>query len=258
MKNSIIKTAIYTGLIILTLVVSSFTLKKVIWNKEIKKGGNGFAVLELFTSQGCSSCPPADAVLAKYAMQNNPNIIPLAFHVDYWNQLGWKDPFSKAQFTERQSNYAKQLKAQGNYTPQIIINGKHELVGSYKDEIDNLVHDELALTSNFRVSIKKASVLNNILHIEYDADTNTNTIINLALVKKKEYTSIKRGENSGHEQTSYNIVFDFKTIINHSNTNNKTSFQFNSDWLSPDFMLVAYLQNSKTGTILGVTKSEIN
>ncbi|MEO8534778.1 MAG: DUF1223 domain-containing protein [Flavobacterium sp.] len=258
MKNSFLKTVLYTAMIILTLSVSSFTLKSVIENKENIPSAEGFAVLELFTSQGCSSCPPADAVLEKYARENNLNIIPLAFHVDYWNRLGWNDPFSKAEFTERQSSYARLLHAQGNYTPQIVINGKYELVGSKETTVDNLVNKELAVKRQFRIIIKKASVSQNILNIEYETDAaNANMITNLALVKKKEFTSIKEGENRGLKQNFYNIVFDFKTLKNNANSN-KASFQFNPNWISTDFIVVAYLQNFNTGAVTGAAKSEIN
>jgi hypothetical protein len=258
MKLPFIKTAFYTGIILICLLVSSFTLQKVIEKKEVKSHQEGFAVLELFTSQGCSSCPPADAVLAKYVLQNNPNIIPLAFHVDYWNYIGWIDPFSKAQFTDRQHNYANQLNAQGNYTPQLIINGKYELVGSKENEINNLVNKELTIKKEFNITIKKTSIANNLLNIEYYADTNPNTVVNLALVKKKEFTSIKRGENNGLKQTNYNIVYDFKSVTNATKSNFKTNFQFKPDWLATDFMVVAYIQNTKTGNIIAVTKNEIN
>lgn len=258
MKNSFLKTVLYTAVIILTLSVSSFTLKSAMKNNKSKPSTEGFAVLELFTSQGCSSCPPADAVLAKYAGQNNLNIIPLAFHVDYWNRLGWNDPFSKSEFTERQSNYARLLNAQGNYTPQIVINGKYELVGSKETAVDNLVNKELAIKRQFHINIKKASVNQNILNIEYETDAaNANMITNLALVKKKEFTSIKEGENRGLKQNFYNIVFDFKTLKSNANIN-KASFQFNPNWISTDFIVVAYLQNFNTGVITGATKSEIN
>lgn len=258
MKHSFLKTVLYSGLMIVGFFISSFTLKKVIENKQAKTSTKGFVVLELFTSQGCSSCPPADAILAKYALQNNPKIIPLAFHVDYWNYIGWNDPFSKAQFTERQRNYTSQLKRQGNYTPQMIINGKYELVGSNKQEIDDLVNKELSFLSDYKITIKNSKVLNNQLNVEFDTDKSLATIVNIALVKKKEFTNIKRGENSGLKQISYNIVFDFKSLTNYSKSDNKVSFKFNFDWLPADFMVVAYIQNIKTGTINAISKSEID
>lgn len=256
MKNTLQNTVVYTFGIIVVLLISSFTLKQVIQAKEAKPIDSGFAVLELFTSQGCSSCPPADKILGKYAMENNPNVIPLAFHVDYWNRLGWKDPFSKSQFSERQQDYATVMKSQGNYTPQIIINGHDELIGSNESAIKDIVKEELAIKKQHTIAIKKATLNNNQVNLEFNLDSDlSNSVINLALVKKEEFTNIKRGENTGLSQTSYNIVFDFKTV---SSTSNTGSFEFKKEWLSSDYFVVAYLQNNKTGKVLAASKSEIN
>src|SRR5690349_9744798 len=94
-----------------------------------KKSFQSFAILELFTSEGCSSCPPADLLLPQLA-STDAGIIPLSFHVDYWDQYGWKDPFSNASFTDRQRDYAKHFRLESIYTPQLVINGEKELVGS--------------------------------------------------------------------------------------------------------------------------------
>ena len=260
MKNSINKKILYSSIFTIALLISSFTLPKVIEKQEHKNTikttvNSGFVVLELFTSQGCSSCPPADAVLAQYAMQNNPNIIPLAFHVDYWNRLGWKDPFSKAQFSQRQSDYANSMNSQGSYTPQLIINGKHELVGSKENEIKELVNQELAIKKQYTISIRKATLNKNQVTTEFDIDGSLpNTVINLALLKKKEFTSIKRGENQGLQQTNYAIVYDFKAVSSSSKSEN---FEFKKEWLPSDFFVVTYLQNSKTGKILAASRAEI-
>jgi hypothetical protein len=85
-------------------------------------------VVELFTSQGCSSCPPADALLTELA--RNPNILPLAFHVTYWNNLGWRDPFSLEAATDRQRAYQRSLHTDTIYTPQMVIEGQADIVGS--------------------------------------------------------------------------------------------------------------------------------
>lgn len=82
-----------------------------------------FIVLELFTSQGCSSCPPADKVLEKLALKNDPEVLLLSFHVDYWDYIGWKDPFSKNEYSQRQGAYDAALKSTV-YTPQLIVNGR--------------------------------------------------------------------------------------------------------------------------------------
>ena len=91
-------------------------------------------VVELFTSEGCSSCPPADKLLAELA--NRPDILALSFHVDYWDRLGWKDPYSSHQATERQNRYATLLDLASVYTPQIVVDGKWQAVGSDRADIE--------------------------------------------------------------------------------------------------------------------------
>src|SRR5439155_1000874 len=93
----------------------------------------GFALLELFTSEGCSSCPPADALLARLASEarrSGRRVYALSFHVDYWDRLGWKDRFSSAAFTQRQGDYARRFRLASLYTPQLVVNGAQEIVGS--------------------------------------------------------------------------------------------------------------------------------
>src|SRR3954469_1853353 len=90
-------------ILIITTSCQNTSSQKVIMPATDSKG---IVIMELFTSQGCSSCPPADALLGKYALMKNDNIIPLAFHVDYWNRLGWKDPFSDPKYSQRQRDYA--------------------------------------------------------------------------------------------------------------------------------------------------------
>src|SRR5271155_289986 len=91
-------------------------------------------VVELFTSEGCSSCPPADALLAELAGRSD--VLALSFHVDYWDRLGWKDPFSSPDATERQDRYSTLLHLATVYTPQIVVDGKWQAVGSDRSEVD--------------------------------------------------------------------------------------------------------------------------
>ena len=94
-------------------------------------------LVELFTSQGCNSCPPADAFLGELARR--PGVLALAFHVDYWNGLGWKDPFSSATATARQNDYAKRLGKRSIYTPQLVVDGTADAVGSDRADVDALI-----------------------------------------------------------------------------------------------------------------------
>jgi len=103
-----------------------------------KRLGSSPVVVELFTSQGCSSCPPADAVLSDMARDPSlrGRIIPLAFHVDYWDRLGWRDPFSSPEWSRRQYMYVRALNLNSAYTPQIVVNGMRQFVGSYRAAIE--------------------------------------------------------------------------------------------------------------------------
>jgi hypothetical protein len=215
-------------------------------------------VLELFTSQGCSSCPAADAVLGNYAKDTNSTIIPLSFHVDYWNRLGWKDPFSQAKFSERQYNYSHTLSNTNVYTPQLIINGKYELVGSNVSAIDKIIKTESESVITTHLKIDTIATEGNQLKVWVSANKNKNAdLVNVALVKKKEMTEIKRGENTGIKLTNYNIVLDFKSVPIANINSKEILLSYNKAWNYKDYMIVVYLQNSVTGKIVAGKKSEL-
>src|SRR6476659_11225578 len=132
------------GVIFLGIAVFEVDKKINSGNKghHLKRSYQSFAILELFTSEGCSSCPPADRLLPQLS-STNASIIPLSFHVDYWDRYGWKDPFSNAAFTGRQGEYAKQFKLESIYTPQLVINGAYELVGSNKASAEEDIRKSL-------------------------------------------------------------------------------------------------------------------
>ena len=138
MKKTISLLIIMLPSFILLFCTASVSEKnKNIKAQKTKNLENRVVVLELFTSQGCSSCPPADRLLGKYA--NDENVIALSFHVDYWNRLGWKDPFSSAAYSRRQKDYAGLFKLNGVYTPQLVANGEKEMVGSNATKISNTI-----------------------------------------------------------------------------------------------------------------------
>jgi hypothetical protein len=175
--------------------------------------GQGVAVMELFTSQGCSSCPPADELLGKYAAQNNPNIIALSFHVDYWNRLGWKDSFSDAAFSQRQRNYASQIENSSVYTPQLVINGATEMVGSQANSIDAAVKKALSQKPPVTINVNSREINNDAIVIGYTITGNIDHTNLLALlVQTKSSTKINAGENNGVTLTSYNVVKSMLTL----------------------------------------------
>jgi len=147
-----------------------------------------FALIELFTSQGCSSCPAADHLLNSIIEQaaiNGDPVFGLSFHVSYWDYLGWKDPYASSAYNVRQGNYVNQLKAGNAYTPQMVVNGKVEFVGSSRKEADSAIKTALAKLVGYSL---KVSVVNNVgeLLIKYTLDKAPNqALINIALVKKE-------------------------------------------------------------------------
>jgi len=170
---------------------------------------NGFAVLELFTSEGCSSCPPADAVLAKLSEEYKGNVYALGFHVDYWNRLGWTDSFSNADYSRRQEKYATQLHLNSIYTPQLIINGKTELVGSDERKVRAILAKELKDTIMQLIQVN-AKQNGNSINVSYDLSKTSDDILNLALVQLQAKTNVRNGENAGHILSHINIVRDFR------------------------------------------------
>ena len=148
------------------------------FSMPVKKKGNhqapgtGFALVELFTSEGCSSCPPADKVVAALAKDYPANAIVLGFHVDYWNYLGWKDEYSSADYSDRQQQYAAAFALNSIYTPQVIVNGKTQFTGSDKTSLYNTVEKELTVpgVAVIDFSAKTANANNLLVTYKTNAD----------------------------------------------------------------------------------------
>ncbi len=166
-------------------------------------GPTGPIVIELFTSQGCSSCPPADALLAKLAADGTLGgraIAPLSFHVDYWNDLGWADPFSLPAWTERQHAYARSLGDDRVYTPELVVAGSAGMVGSQRAQvaaaIANAPHQEL-LPATAKWDADRVAVT---------ATAPANADVLVAIYETSTTTSVTRGENSGETLGSDRVV----------------------------------------------------
>lgn len=171
--------------------------------------GTRAVVVELYTSQGCSSCPPADEILA--AMAADPSIIALALHVDYWDYLGWKDKFASPQFTERQKAYARAAGDRMIYTPQMVVGGVERIVGSRPAEIIEAVRAHSALPVTVRLTARRDG---DRLHIRAEAITPQDRPLRIDLVRymPSEEVAIERGENAGLTMTYRNIVTAWEHI----------------------------------------------
>lgn len=164
-------------------------------------------VLELFTSQGCSSCPPADALLDK-AKSDFPNkVFALSYHVDYWNYIGWKDPFSKSAYTIKQRAYNKKFNSRSNYTPQMVVNGREHFVGSNSSKLGAKISVYGKEKVANQIQIPKVGKQANRVTFDYEikGDLNGKTL-HAVLVVDKQLTEVKRGENRNRTLKNSNIV----------------------------------------------------
>jgi hypothetical protein len=160
-------------------------------------------VVELYTSQGCSSCPPADEFLAM--MASDPRILPLALHVDYWDYIGWADKFAHAAFTERQRDYARAISSSTIYTPQLIIGGQDRIEGFSPDETAERLRAHLDAGMPVTLSaVRDGDQI--IIRATADQPLDGPVLLQLVRYTPEETVAIERGENAGRTITYHNIV----------------------------------------------------
>ncbi|MGB0959592.1 MAG: DUF1223 domain-containing protein [Halocynthiibacter sp.] len=161
-------------------------------------------VVELFTSQGCSSCPPADAYMHELAARDD--VVALAYHVDYWDYIGWKDVFGQKRFSKRQSKYVMQFDDHQRYTPQMIIGGRQSVVGSSHHRVERVIQSHKP-EADLAISKTDAAY-----HIRISATGLPKGDVVLATLLVDQSVPITRGENRGHVLRYTNIVEDLKPI----------------------------------------------
>jgi len=209
---------------------------------EMKQEGP-MAVVELFTSQGCSSCPPADenlAELAARADEGGERIFPLSFHVDYWNYLGWSDPFSSAENSERQRAYSRAWNSRRVYTPQMVVNGHSEFVGSNDTHLDRALRLALKTPTEATVKVQATIQGSRKLDVSYAVKVDGNVRLNLAAVQRYAESDVSKGENSGRKLVHRNVVRRFEVVEKaQAGTWNVT---LPDDVSMRDVMVVAYAQ----------------
>ncbi len=207
------KRYLVSGLVLSLLSCNSTVSYTQLPQHEDTPAGNKVVLMELFTSQGCSSCPPADILLGEYASRKDVRVIPISFHVDYWNRLGWVDPFSSSVYTARQQWYSQFLPEHGIYTPQMVVNGHTEAVGNNRNAVKILVENALKSNENEKLEISNVNIGINNLTFKYASNTvKGKDILQVALVQKLAETQIKAGENRGVKLANHNIVRNFISL----------------------------------------------
>ena len=167
------------------------------------EAGNNVVMLELFTSQGCSSCPPADANLAQYV--DRDDVLALSIHVDYWDYLGWRDTFAKREHTQRQFAYRDYMSKRVVYTPQMIVHGARDVPGYHTDKIDRAISDAAEAAAGTTIALQRSNDALTARIAPSDQAPRRATIW-MASYTKAQAVDILRGENAGETITYHNVV----------------------------------------------------
>ena len=169
--------------------------------------GEKSVVVELYTSQGCSSCPPADALLGEIASMDG--VIAMSLHVDYWDYIGWKDDFADPAYSKRQKLYAHAAGAKSVYTPQMVIGGVDHLIGHKPMELANTIQRHKAVANQVAITAERSG---DWVRIAAQSAQNTAMEVHLVGLSSKDVVSIKRGENAGKTITYFNTVREWVTL----------------------------------------------
>ena len=170
---------------------------------------DGPVVVELYTSQGCSSCPPADEMMHELAKRSD--VIPLAMHVDYWDYIGWADSFADPANTRRQQQYARVAGTSSIYTPQMIIGGRDHVIGTKPMDVANLIQRHGGSPTGTQIVLQRSGDRLQITGRTAQA-LPSGTVVQVVRYSPQETVDIRRGENAGRTLSYANIVTDWNTV----------------------------------------------
>ena len=223
------------------------------------------AIVELFTSEGCSSCPPADALLRQIHLRQAPSgqlIVGISEHVTYWNSLGWKDPYSSPLFTDRQSTYASRLSPEGAYTPQMVLNGRDQFVGSDGGALERALRDDTKRT-HFDLRILTSTLSADGVDVKFSFSGHTSKSLDVVavLTDDADRSNVQRGENSGRLLAHVSVARSLTKVATVAGDAEKSihlslpeGFQVAA---GPGHHLVLFVQEAHQGTILGAATASL-
>lgn len=214
-------------------------------------------VIELFTSQGCSSCPPSDAFLGE--LSKRPDVVALSFHVDYWDYIGWRDPFASPQFTERQRGYARSLKQRYVYTPEMVVHGRGHDAGINRGTIRELIavaqKPEWPRLAPRIVDRGPAGITVNMPRFEAPSPCD----VWLVTYDPERRTKVLRGENAGRDLSNYNVVRSLTLLTVWDGT--PAELTISADKLGDARGVAILVQHQDLGPIMGaaaLTRAAVN
>jgi hypothetical protein len=209
-------------------------------------------VVELFTSEGCSSCPPADELLAHLRQDlsaKNIQVIPLGFHVDYWNSLGWKDRFSSADYSRRQEQYTQSLRVDGPYTPEMVVDGVVEFVGNDAGHAQRSIREAASQPEVATVKISSAA---DQLAVQVKAQGSAKDAqVVLAITEDNLTTQVGSGENGGRTLHHAAVVRELRQLgrLHEGSFEANVALKLDKDWKRNDLRAVIFVQEGGTGKI---------
>jgi hypothetical protein len=253
-------------------ILSSVTLALSAAKPDADKIARTPVIVELFTSEGCSSCPPAEALLSRLQAEQpiqGTEIIPIEEHVDYWDQQGWRDPFSSPGWTERQRNYAGVLGDHGVYTPEMVVDGMTGFVGSHAKQS----RDSIQAAAN----LKKASIVIAVLpgenshRVEFEvhvgglagvAQVKDSPEVWLAVTEAGLHSAVRAGENNGRELHHAPVLRKLQHL-GAADSRKEPSFAatarvaLDRDWITGNLTLVVFVQEKRSRRILGAASETL-
>jgi hypothetical protein len=219
-----------------------------------------FVIVELFTSEGCSSCPPAEKVFSQLKNETESSrqpVIFLEYHVDYWNRGGWKDPFSKNQFTLRQENYSRIMAGHEMYTPQLLLNGEEDISATDLVKAKTSIQKKLNTGTGTTIRIEKQETLNDTLVVEYSlSKPDKNASVKIAVTEDQLETDVTNGENKG-KKLKHNAVVRVFYSSQSGEEHGVIKIPLKGFVPKSGMQLIAFLQEKKTMRILGATKMNL-
>ncbi|TMU56165.1 DUF1223 domain-containing protein [Flagellimonas algicola] len=227
-------------------------------SKEVENTVNApIVVLELFTSQGCSSCPPADRLLDKVKSQFPDKVFALSYHVDYWNYIGWNDPFSKSGYSKKQGEYNIKFKNRSNYTPQLVVNGMEHFVGSNSSKLYASINTYSQENPANKIQLNNVQKASSEIKFDYTLTGNLEgRKIRIILVLDERTTQVKRGENRNRSLKNSNIVVAEKYLM-FPEKNGSAHIPIPSIVSANDKIMLMALVETENLDIVGATKKAL-
>jgi hypothetical protein len=224
------------------------------------EGSRKCVVVELFTSEGCSSCPPADALLGHLRQEKfaeGLEVVPLGLHVDYWNYQGWTDRFSSDAYTRRQQKYADRFRIEGPYTPQMVVDGESQFTGSDAGRARQAILQAAQRPQMAQIQISPGAP--DSLQVQVKADAKVAGEVILAVTEDNLASKVQSGENGGRELHHWAVVRELRSLgrVREGSFAAAVPLKLQKDWKRQDLRVVVFVQDPATGRIDGAATAAV-